>query len=99
MATLPARLKEARLTAGLSQEHLGIRIGLEPESASTRMNRYELGKRTPDLELVARLAAELNLPAAYFYAEAEDEATLLVAFHRMTPAARRKLLKVALAGS
>lgn len=58
---------------GLSQELLVIRIGLEPESASTRMNRCELDKRTSYQEPVARLAAELNLPAAYSYAEAEVE--------------------------
>ena len=99
MTPLPQRIKEARLKAGLSQEQLGIRIGLEPESASTRMNRYELGKRTPDFGLMTRIAAELNFPTTYFYAETEDEATLLVAFHRMAPASKRKILEAALAES
>ncbi len=85
MSTLTKRLKEARLRAGLSQEQLGMRIGLEPESASTRMNRYELGKRVPDLELIERVAAELKLPAAYFYAIEDDEAELLVLFHMRIP--------------
>ncbi len=92
MSTLTKRLKEARLKAGLSQEQLGIRIGLEPESASTRMNRYELGKRVPDLELVERIAAELKLPAAYFYAVEDDEAELLVQFHKLSATKRSQVI-------
>jgi transcriptional regulator with XRE-family HTH domain len=61
-------------------------------SASTRMNRYELGKRVPDLELVERLAKVLDVPAAYFYAVTDDEATLLVKFHRMSPAHRAETI-------
>lgn len=92
MSTLTKRLKEARLRAGLSQEQLGMRIGLEPESASTRMNRYELGKRVPDLELIERVAAELKLPAAYFYAVEDDEAELLVLFHKLSATKRRQVI-------
>ncbi|MHC5350487.1 helix-turn-helix domain-containing protein [Metapseudomonas furukawaii] len=92
MSTLSKRLKEARLRAGLSQESLGIQIGIDPASASARMNRYELGKRVPDPELVERLAVELGLPAAYFYAVDDDEAALLIKFHNLSSAARRKVL-------
>ncbi|WP_415760659.1 helix-turn-helix domain-containing protein [Pseudomonas sp. LT1P18] len=92
-STLCFRLKHARLRAGLSQEELGIRIGLEPASASTRMNRYELGKRTPDLELIARVATELNLPAAYFYATENDEAELLERYYRMSNAGKAQLME------
>lgn len=90
--TLSIRLKNARLNASLSQEELGIRIGLEPASASTRMNRYELGKRMPDPELVERLAAELNLPAAYFYAVDDAEAELLQRYFRLSQAGKEKLM-------
>ncbi len=90
MSPIAKRLKEARLSAGLSQEQLGLRIGLEPESASTRMNRYELGKRVPTFELVERIATELDLPAAYFYAAGDEEAELLRKFHSLN--AERRLL-------
>ncbi|WP_160105677.1 helix-turn-helix domain-containing protein [Pseudomonas izuensis] len=90
-STLSIRLKHARLCADLSQEELGIRIGLEPASASTRMNRYELGKRMPDPELVERLAAELNLPAAYFYAVEDAEADLLQRYFRLSEEGKAKL--------
>lgn len=92
MSTLAKRLKEARLRAGLSQEQLGIRIGLEPESASTRMNRYELGKRVPDFGLVERIADELGLPAAYFYAVEDDEAELLARFYKLGSGKRRQVM-------
>lgn len=92
-STLSIRLKHARLCADLSQEELGIRIGLEPASASTRINRYELGKRMPDPELVERLAAELNLPAAYFYAVDDAEADLLQRYFRLTKEGKDKLNK------
>lgn len=92
MSTLSNRIKGARLRAGLSQEQLGIRIGIDPASASARMNRYELGKRVPDLELVERLAEELGLPAAYFYAVGNDESELLLKFHRLNGAARERVM-------
>ena len=92
MSTLSKRIKEARLRAGLSQEQLGIQIGIDPASASARMNRYELGKRVPDFDLVTRLADELGLPTAYFYAAAEDEAELLRRFHQLNSTERERVL-------
>ncbi|MCY1349278.1 Helix-turn-helix domain protein [compost metagenome] len=84
MSTLTRRIKEARLQAGLSQEELGIRIGIDPASASTRMNRYELGRRVPHLEVVERLAEELRFPVAFFYAAEDDEADLLVKYSKLS---------------
>lgn len=95
MSTLSKRLKEARLLAGLSQEQLGLRVGLDPASASTRMNRYELGKREPDLELVERIADELGLPAAFFYAVRDEEAELLRLFNALTADGKARVIKVA----
>ncbi|MFM0192132.1 helix-turn-helix transcriptional regulator [Paraburkholderia strydomiana] len=92
MPALPRRLKEARQRAGLSQEKLGIEAGLDPMSASARMNRYELGKRNPDLELVERIGEVLNAPTAYFYATADDEAELLLGFHGLSAEDRLKVL-------
>lgn len=92
MSTLSKRLKEARLRAKLSQEELGLKIGLEPESASTRMNRYELGKRVPTFELMLRIASELELPVAYFYADNEQEVELLIKFHKLSDSGRQELI-------
>lgn len=66
------RLKEARITAGLSQKSLGIAAGIDEFSASARMNQYETGKHTPDFLTLQRIAKILNVPTAYFYAETAD---------------------------
>jgi transcriptional regulator with XRE-family HTH domain len=93
MSTLAKRLKDARIRANLSQEKLGIEAGLEPASASTRMNRYELGKRAPDAELVERLGEVLGVPPAYFYASDNDVAELLVGFHKLTKSERNQVMQ------
>jgi len=43
-----------------------------------------------------RIAVELGLPTAYFYSANDDEAALLIAFHRLKPTARKKVLGFAL---
>lgn len=85
-------MKEARVQAKLSQEQLGLKIGLEPESASARMNRYELSKRVPAFELVERIGILLGLPVAYFYAVNDDEAQLLIKFHKLNAARRQEVM-------
>ncbi|QHE84729.1 helix-turn-helix domain-containing protein [Hydrogenophaga sp. BPS33] len=92
MSVFGKRLKAARTEVGLSQEGLGIEAGLDPMSASARMNRYEVGARSPNYDLVVALAKVLKLPAAYFYAAREDEAELLRLYHRLPAEARRKML-------
>jgi transcriptional regulator with XRE-family HTH domain len=99
MSVFGKRLKAARLEAKLSQEKLGLLAGLEVESASARMNRYERGTRAPAVELVERLGAVLNLSTAYFYATDDDEAMLIAAFHRMPERERKELLAAVLKGS
>lgn len=68
-----ARLKQARLAAGLSQKMLGIEAGIDAFVASTRINRYELGIHKPDLLTVRKLAKVLKVPVAFFYADSDDE--------------------------
>jgi len=93
MSVLSKRIREARLLAGISQERLGIQIGIDPASASARMNRYEQGTRIPTPALVERIANELKLPAAYFYAVEDDEAKLLQCFYRLSAEKRAELMQ------
>jgi len=93
MSTLSKRIREARLLAGISQEQLAIRIEIDPASASTRMNRYERGTRVPDPAIVERIANELGLPAAFFYAVDDDEAKLLRWFSQLDARERTELMK------
>ena len=90
MSTLAKRLKEARLRSGLSQERLGILAGIDEMSASARMNQYERGKHAPDWLTVQRLAAVLQVPVAYFYADDDDAAELLLAFYALPLEAREE---------
>lgn len=95
MSVFGKRLKEARLRAGLSQEQLGLEAGLDPMSASARMNRYELGKRAPDFELVERIAKVLKVPAAYFYASEDTLARLIVAVGKLPTKERSRIADLA----
>lgn len=74
------RLKQARLVNGFSQKRLGIAAGIDEFVASTRINRYEKGVHEPGAEIVRRLAEVLCVPLAYFYAEDDDLAELMLIF-------------------
>ncbi|MFC4761758.1 helix-turn-helix domain-containing protein [Dyella koreensis] len=87
------RLKQARLDQELSQKDLGIKAGLDPFVASTRINRYEKGIHEPDMATVARLAAALKVPAAYLFTEDERLARMILAFEQLSAAEKDQLLK------
>lgn len=94
MSTFGKRLKEARKAKGLSQERLGIEAGLEPASASARMNQYERGVHAPSLPAVGQIASALDLPIAFFFCSDDDEAKLIRLFHSMDSEQRREALEV-----
>lgn len=96
IAIIGKRLKAARLGAGLSQEQLGFNAGLEVESASARMNRYERGTRVSSVELLERIGNVLDLPLAYLFALNDDEAALLTAYHRLADADKQVVLAFAM---
>lgn len=71
------RLKIARINADLTQPELGVKAGLEEESASSRISSYENEVHSPDFTLVKRLAKVLDVPSAYFYAEDDELAEMI----------------------
>jgi transcriptional regulator with XRE-family HTH domain len=87
------RLKQSRERKDLSQRRLGILIGIHPDSASSRINQYEHGKHEPDYRTVQRIAKVLEVPTAYFYAEDNLIAELILRLDSVSDAARRKLLR------
>ena len=91
--TLSKRLREARQLAGISQERLGIQAGIDPASARTRINRYEHGVRIPTPAIVERIASELGLPAAYFYAVNDNEAMLLRLFYHLSEEEQEEVMQ------
>jgi transcriptional regulator with XRE-family HTH domain len=57
------RLRHARRRAHLSQEDLGIRLGVRQDTIS----HYETGQCRPDLTIVWRLALILQVDVGYFF--------------------------------
>lgn len=74
------RLKDARLKAGLTQEQLGVKSGLDESTASARMNQYEKGVHTPDFDFVCKIAKILEIPACYFYTVNDELAEYILEF-------------------
>ena len=83
---IPKRLLQARTLANISQRELGIKIGMEPSSASSRMNHYEKGRHTPDYQTLKRLADELNVPVTFFFCESDKVADLLCLIDKLSEA-------------
>jgi transcriptional regulator with XRE-family HTH domain len=86
------RLKEARNRMKISQKDLGINIGIDPSSASGRMNHYETGRHMPDLATIKKLAIELNVPINYFFCESEESATLARLIDKLDDEGKRQLI-------
>jgi transcriptional regulator with XRE-family HTH domain len=95
------RLREARTRAGLPQDKLGVSIGLDEESSSARISRYETGIHEPPFDTAASLAFVLGVPVAYFYCDDDKLATLLVQYGALSNADREKIgnLAAELAGA
>lgn len=89
---IPIRLKQARQLVGISQKELGIRIGMDESSASGRMNHYEKGRHTPDVETLRKLAAELNVPLNYFLCEDDLSAELACLIAHLDDEKKRALI-------
>ncbi|KLV05265.1 XRE family transcriptional regulator [Photobacterium ganghwense] len=90
---IPVRLKSARKAAGYTQQQLGMALGMEPNTASARMNQYEKGKHTPDYQTMKRIADELGVPVAYFYCDDELMAELISEIGKLDVQARQEILR------
>lgn len=71
---IPKRLKQARLTAKLTQEELGILAGIDEATAHSRLSHYEKGTHKPSFDMVCDFARALDVPECYFYT-IDDEFT------------------------
>lgn len=94
MSVFTKRLKEARLRAGLSQEQLGVLIGIEEASASSRMNHYEKGRHEPDFSVIERIATVLNTPESFFFERDDQLAKLIFDFHQINFDDRSRVIKL-----
>ena len=56
----------------LSQKQLGLEIGIDPATASPRINQYENNRHRPSDQTIAKLSAALKVPTAFFYSDDDD---------------------------
>ena len=82
-----------RLARGLSQKKLGILAGIDEFAASTRVNRYERGVHEVDIQTAQRLASVLDVPLAWFYAEDDGLAELILLFSRSSSHIQQAILQ------
>lgn len=91
-APIPKRLAQARKALGISQKELGIRLGMEPSSASGRMNHYEKGRHTPDFQTLERIASELGVPVSFFTCRSDMTAELYCLIEKLDVEEQRALI-------
>lgn len=88
------RLRARRLAMGLSQEALGVAIGIDESCSRTRISRYETGNSEPALAISRLLAKALEVPMGYFYCDDDLEAEALLLIHAVSHEQRRKIVEI-----
>lgn len=63
---LGQRIKEARLSAGLSQVELARAIGFKGPDAGAPLCKWENGQREPRFHNLVKIAGALQLPIGHF---------------------------------
>ena len=92
-SSITKRLYQARTAKGISQRQLGIQLGMEPSSASSRMNHYEKGRHSPDFQTLERIAKELGVPVSFFFCESDVVAELVCLIDRLSKKEQKALLE------
>jgi transcriptional regulator with XRE-family HTH domain len=93
LAEARKRIKNETGNEKYSQTGLGIAAGLDPSSASSRINHYETGRHSPNFTFVQKLAKLLEIPTSYMYTEEDELAELIEIYASLSATNRRKLLK------
>lgn len=92
-AVFAKRLKQARESRGLSQRALGGLVDEDnKDRGAARINSYEQQARLPSVESASELAKALNVPLAFLFAETDDLAEWILAYSRLDPKEREKVL-------
>lgn len=68
MPTFSTRLKELRITKKLSQKALAIAVGM----SDTGIQNYELETRTPNADIIIKLADYFNVSTDYLLGRSDD---------------------------
>jgi len=78
------RIFQARVAIGLSQEKLGVLIGLDEGTASTRISRYENGIHEPPISTAKNIAKALKVPLNYLYSDQDEIAELILHISKLS---------------
>ena len=87
------RMRDLREQLGLSQESVGVAIGIDESSSRARISRYELGVHEPPVPTARLIAGVLGAPLTYLYCEDDSIAALLLALHRLGPGERARRVR------
>lgn len=93
-AVVAARLRQARALRGLSQRETGVRMGLDKETGSARVSRYESESMAISLEALFELAQALEVPPAYLLATTPAMADAILTLGNESEAQQVKLADV-----
>lgn len=94
-SVIAKRIKQARELAGLSQQELGVKAGIDELSASSRVSQYERGVHAPDFPTAERLAKVLRVPAPFLYATDDALASWILAFGKVAVSVRKEIVRKA----
>jgi transcriptional regulator with XRE-family HTH domain len=78
---------------GLPQDKLGVRIGLDEQTASARISRYESGIHEPPVDTARALARALEVPLGYLYCDDDRLGEIILAVDRLPPEEQQGLLE------
>jgi|SRR5271156_3572035 len=92
ISIVATRLLERREHAGLSQTELGVKARMNEFNCGIQISQYETGKHMPNIWLMTRLAAVLQVPVPYFYCEDPQLADLILKFEALGSEQRSRLL-------
>lgn len=77
----------------VSQRALGAMLGMTKKNGSVRINRYEQQTSRADMDTAAEIAAALDVPLAYLFAEDAGLAEWILAYKKLDASQRSKILK------
>jgi transcriptional regulator with XRE-family HTH domain len=89
------RLRQLRNQSELSQEQVGVMIGLEESSARARISRYETGEHDPSEATALKIAEVFGVPLAYFYCNDQRLGDIIRCYDRIDEAGRAQLAELA----
>ena len=91
-SVLGVRLRSRRKALGLSQEKIGVSIGLDESCSRTRISRYETGAHEPALATSKLIADALDVPLAYLYCESDTLAEIIRLTNQLEPQTQTEVL-------